>query len=110
MSIPDLVLLDVQNMEIINVEGKKLKNMDAGVEQLKRYGPFEHEYIQKFYPDYAIIRTLVIFGGTSRDNAALAVEVGFLLNTQGRLILGISAPRLFVEAIRNLLDYWKGNP
>lgn len=107
MSIPDLVLLDLQNMEVINTEGKKIENMDAGVEQLKKYGPFEHEYIQKYYPDYKIVRTLVLYGGFGKDNKGLAVEVGFLLNAEGRLILGISAPKLFIEAIRNLLDYWK---
>lgn len=107
MSIPDLVLLDVQNLQIINTEGKKFEKMAIGVEQLKKYGPFEKEYIQRYYPDYRIIRSLVLYGGFGQDKQKLAVEVGFWLNTQGRLILGISAPKLFIEAVKNLLDYWK---
>lgn len=107
MSIPDLVLLDVQNFEIINTEGKKFENMAAGVEQLGKYGPFEKEYIRRYYPDYKIVRTLVLYGGFGEDKRELAVEVGFWLNSQGDLILGFSAPKLFTEAIRNLLDYWK---
>lgn len=107
MSIPDLVLLDVQNMEIINTEGKKFDKMATGVKQLKKYGPFEKEYIHKYYPNYRIIRSLVLYGGFSQDKRELAVEVGFWLNAQGHIILGISAPKLFIEAIKNLLDYWK---
>ena len=35
------------------------------------------------------------------------VEIGFLLNSNGKLVLGIKAPKLFSRAINNLLDYWK---
>lgn len=37
----------------------------------------------------------------------LDMEVGFLLNENGKPILGIDAPKLFTKAIRNLLDYWR---
>jgi len=32
--------------------------------------------------------------------------VGFLLNKNGDLVLGIKAPKLFKEAIKNLIDFW----
>ena len=35
------------------------------------------------------------------------MEEGFLLNENGKLVLGIKAPKLFTKAIRNLLDYWR---
>jgi hypothetical protein len=31
----------------------------------------------------------------------------FLLNEAGNLILGIKAPELFKEAVKNLLDFWR---
>jgi hypothetical protein len=36
----------------------------------------------------------------------IEIEIGFLLNQNGKLILGIKAPKLFQEAIKNLLDFW----
>jgi hypothetical protein len=34
------------------------------------------------------------------------IDIGFLLNEYGDLILGIKAPAIFKEAIKNLLDFW----
>jgi hypothetical protein len=36
----------------------------------------------------------------------IEIEIGFLLNEQGDLILGIQAPEIFKTAIKNLLDFW----
>ena len=43
----------------------------------------------------------------SKEEQIIEVEVGFLLNENGKLVLGIKAPPLFQRAIHNLLDYWK---
>ena len=53
------------------------------------------------------MRTVVLYGGNADNNQALKIEIGFLLNQHGKMILGINAPELFTEAIQNLLDYWK---
>lgn len=103
--IPDLVLLDIEAMEAITIEGKKYQYMDNGINELNNYGSFDRLYLKKHYPKYKIVRTVVLYGGGQATN--IKVEVGFLLNTEGRLVLGIKAPKLFTRAIRNLLDYWK---
>lgn len=59
---------------------------------------------KKYYPSYAIVRTVVLYG--SENNSVHEVEVGFLLNENGKLVLGIKAPKLFTTAIQNLLSYW----
>ncbi|MCL7766820.1 hypothetical protein [Pasteurella multocida] len=105
--IPDLILVDVENLEVINVEGKKYKNKDKGIVELNNYDFIENEYIKTSYVGYDIIRTVVLYGSHLTDNSTLEIEVGFLLNKNGKLILGISAPKLFCEAVYNLLDYWK---
>jgi hypothetical protein len=46
----------------------------------------------------------VLYG--SKEREIIEIEVGFLLNENGELILGIKAPKLFQEAIKNLLDFW----
>lgn len=102
--IPDLVLLDVDETEVITVEGKKYVNKQNGIDELNNYDSFDNMYLKKHYPKYEIIRTVVLYG--SKNETISEAQVGFLLNERGKLVLGIQAPRLFTEAIKNLLDYW----
>lgn len=104
ISIPDLILIDFKRSEIINVEGKRYQFRAKGIEELKNYDDVEHLYISKYYPKYKIIRTVVLYGGTEKN--VIEIEVGFLLNEEGDLVLGIKAPELFKEAIKNLIDFW----
>lgn len=104
ISIPDLILIDFGRSEIINVEGKKYQFRKDGVRELKNFDDIEKLYIKKHYPKFTIIRTVVLYGGTKTK--VFEIEVGFLLNEKGDLVLGIKAPKLFQEAIKNLLDYW----
>lgn len=105
VEIPDLILLDIPRNTIINIEGKKLKNLNQGLKELELYDFIEKEYIKKYYTDYKIVRTLVLYGG--KEEEIHEIKVGFLLNEDGYLALGIQAPELFKDAIKNLLDYWK---
>lgn len=104
--IPDLVLLDPNTMEVINIEGKKYENIEKGINDLNNYDPVEKLYINAYYPEYKISRTVVLYG--SFEKQITRVEVSFLLNKYGNLILGIKAPDLFKRAINNLYSYWKG--
>ena len=104
--IPDLVIIDFKKAEIINIEGKQFKYMLNGIEELKNFDAFEKIYIKKHYPNdhYKIIRTVVLYGGT--DTRIERIEVSFLLNKQGNLIIGLNAPQIFRESLKNLQDYW----
>lgn len=102
--IPDLILIDFGRSEIINVEGKKYEFRAKGVRKLKNYDYIEEHYVKKHYSDFKILRTVVLYGGNAKE--IFEIEVGFLLNKDGDLILGINAPEIFKEAIKNLLDYW----
>jgi hypothetical protein len=105
IEIPDLILLDLERNTIINIEGKKIENLNKGLKELELYDFIEKEYVKKYYSGYKIVRTLVLYGG--KEKAVHEVKVGFLLNEEGYLVLGIQAPELFKDAIKNLLDYWK---
>ena len=104
ISIPDLVLLDIRNSEIITIEGKKYKNRQAGIKELAGYEAFDNLYLEKYYPAHRILRTVVLYG--SKQDRIIEVEIGFLFNEKGKMVLGIYAPKLFTRAIHNLLDYW----
>ncbi|MDR1026335.1 MAG: hypothetical protein LBL47_02945 [Lactobacillus sp.] len=102
--IPDLILIDFGRSEVINVEGKKYQFRKAGIAELKNYGFIEKNYIKKYYPKFEIVRTIVLYG--SKEKKVVEIKVGFLLNEEGALVLGVKAPALFKQAIKNLLDFW----
>jgi hypothetical protein len=104
ISIPDLILIDFGRTEIINIEGKKYKFRKKGIEELAKFEDIEKGYIEKHYPKFNVIRTVVLYGGTEKK--VVEIEIGFLLNEKGNLVLGIQAPGLFKEAIKNLIDFW----
>jgi len=105
INLPDLVLLDFKRKEIINIEGEMYNNWQKGIEQLSLFGAFENIYIKKYYPEFSITRTVVLYGNKN-NNEILEIEIGFLLTYNGELILGIKAPKLFKDAIKNLFDFW----
>jgi len=104
ISIPDLILIDFGRSEIINVEGKKYQFRHKAIEELKAFSVIEKNYIKKYYPEFEIIRTVVLYG--SKEKKIIEIQVGFLLNENGALVLGIKAPVLFKKAIKNLIDFW----
>ncbi|MDR2834732.1 MAG: hypothetical protein LBV69_00830 [Bacteroidales bacterium] len=105
INIPDLVLIDLSNKIIIDIEGKKYKFRNNGIKELAGYDAFDKIYNKPNYPNYKITRTVVLYGRS--EEKIVEIEVGFLLNENGKLILGVKAPKLFQEAITNLLDFWK---
>lgn len=104
LAIPDLVLIDIDSKESITIEGKTFANRLKGIEELKLYDSFEAMYLCKHYPHYAHKRTVVLYG--SKNDSVIEVEIGFLLNQDGKMVLGINAPAIFIKAIKNLMAYW----
>lgn len=103
--LPDLVLVDTDNNVIHNIEGEKFINSDNGITQLLGFDNFDDYYIKaNGYDSYTIQRSVVLFGGT--DTHITKVEVSFILNDLGQLILKVDSPELFIESIRKLTQYW----
>ncbi len=108
VAIPDLVLVDIDRSSIVLIEGKKSIYKAQGIRELDSYDAFETLYIQPHYTTFNVVKSLVLYG--SNKTKVADIKVGFLLNKRGQLVLGISAPPLFKEAINNLLTYWRPNP
>jgi hypothetical protein len=104
IDIPDLILLDIERKQVLNIEGKTFENMELGIRTLENYKDIERMYIKKYYPGFEIHRSVVLYG--SKNEQIESIQVSFLLNQEGKMILGIKAPALFREAFKNLKEYW----
>ncbi|MCL2212387.1 MAG: hypothetical protein FWB93_00935 [Oscillospiraceae bacterium] len=65
--LPDLVLSDVDGLLVLLIEGKQLKTLSAGLNEIKHYDSIENEYINKYYPGAKTERWLSIFGGNKTE-------------------------------------------
>jgi hypothetical protein len=105
ISLPDLVLIDCERLQIINIEGKKSSNVLQGIKELDNFDQIEKYYINKYYPEYKVTRTVVLYGGI--DTEIKQIEVCFLLNNTGKLVLSLRAPPIIKDGIKNLFDFWR---
>lgn len=105
ISIPDLIIIDLSRLELINIEGERSQNVEAGIAQLETFANIEQAYLNRYYPDYTVLRTVVLYGGSA--DTIHHIEVSMLINEEGRIALGVQAPEIFRESIKNLLDFWR---
>lgn len=86
----------------------KEENVQQGIKELDNFDAFENLYVKKYYSEYkTILRTVVLYGSNKEEIEQ--IEVSFMLNNKGKMILGIKAPEIFKIAIKNLFDYWELN-
>ena len=106
VNLPDLIIYDDKNNEIINIEGEQFCNVLKGIEQLNLFGAIEKKYVDKHYAGLPITRTVVLFGGDT--SAFRYVEVSFILTYQGSIEISLdNAPEIFKTATANLRDFYK---
>ena len=82
------------------------KNKLNGIKQTMLFDAFESLYVKPSYPNFSIIRTVVLYGGINKSER-FEVQVGFVLSKNGDLILGIEAPEILKDAINRLVDFWR---
>jgi len=66
------------------------------------FGKPDKSYLKTYYPEYQISHEIVL--GSGRKKRATEIEIHFLRNENGALSLGIKAPELFEETIRNIIS------
>ena len=104
VNLPDLTIIDFENKEVIDIEGEMYENSLKGIEQIKGFDSFEDLYIKKHYPEYKVIRTVVLYG--SSEESLPVGEISFLLNSEGKILLSLMAPKIFKSSLENILQYW----
>jgi hypothetical protein len=99
--IPDLIICNHKTNEIYNYEGKTYANRINGVNEIENFDAIETEYLKRYYPNYKIIRGVVLYGSDSEvlDND----KIIFLLNKDGKIILNNNTPDIIKETIQKHL-------
>ena len=105
IAIPDLIVIDIKRLELINIEGERAINVLTGIKQLETFTNIEQTYLKDFYPEYKVIRTVVLYG--SEQEQIDHIEVSLLLNSEGKIVLSVNAPAVFKESMKNLVDFWR---
>ena len=95
--IPDLIICNHKTKEIYNYEGKTYSNRVNGINEIDNFDAVEKEYLKKYYPDYEIIRGVVLYGSNAEtlDNE----KIIFLLNKEGKIIFNNNTPNIIKEAV-----------
>lgn len=104
INLPDLVIVDNSDNLVVNIEGEMHQNADTGIKQLDSFGSFENLYIAKHYPKYKIERTVVLYGSDDTDKPI--GKISFVLNSKGKVLVSLKAPKIFIDSFNNILDFW----
>ena len=102
-SIPDLILKNDKNKEIIIIEGKIYSKLNQGLEQLEKFDSFENKYIKENYENYSIDKWLVTFGDKINEKD-LNPKILFHLNENGTYILNQKAPEWLKISFKRVID------
>lgn len=88
--LPDFVFVDEDNKKIFVCEGEMYQNYNKGVKQIDGFDIFIKQYIQKYYLNYDIEKSLILSDG---KNIKLKDKVIFQLNSDGKIIVGDKLPQ-----------------
>lgn len=94
--IPDLILYDAINQEVLLIEGKQYSTLGEGIKEIENYNSIEREFIRPNYPDCKIERWITLFGG---DNKSIPHDKVLLqLTNDGEILINEFAPEFFKDA------------
>jgi len=108
--IPDLIILDYDNKEILIIEGEMAKNVNGnekGVNQLPLFKDLEEKYIKKYYSEYECKKFVVLYGDEDEKYNEMKQDdkdkVIFRLKTDGTMITYDKCP----QSIKDVIDKLK---
>lgn len=102
IAIPDLILKNNNEKEILLIEGKKSENVQLGIQELEPYYIIENKIILKEYVDYKIDRWVVLYGDIVPD-IFQKEYVLFQLFSNGKVWINSKAPRDFKNMINKFI-------
>lgn len=100
LRIPDLIVCNHTLKEILLIEGKKISNLQNGLDELNDYDPLEQEWINPQYPEYQVKRFVVLFGGN--NNITNIQQVALILSDRGDIFTSQNTPQTIQDALAAL--------
>ena len=101
--LPDLILKNEENKEILLIEGKQSSTLNQGLEEIKHFESIENEFIKKYYPGYSIARWITTYGADIYQNG-LNSKVLFHLNKNGTYILNDKTPTWLKDLFKKVIN------
>jgi len=98
--LPDLIVRDDLNKTIYTLEAKRYERRMEGLKEINNFYLIEEEYIKYYYPDYKIIRGVVIYGGTT---SVTIDKIYVQINCLGEIFISDNAPSIFKKEIKNII-------
>ena len=119
--LPDIIICDTNDKKLYNYEGKIYSKKEFGIKQIGNFDAIEREYLNEYYPDYQIMRGLVLYDKDNKVIAGLDHQLTnglvfysdkeysgdhktmFLLNREGKIILNKNTPNVIKDAVKKYL-------
>lgn len=102
IAIPDLILKNNNENQMLLIEGKKSEYVQLGIQELQPYDIIENEIILKEYIDYKIERWVVLYGDVIPD-LNQKEYVLFQLFSDGNIWINPKAPSDFKDMINKFM-------
>lgn len=102
--LPDLILKNDENKEILLIEGKQSSTLDRGLEEIKHFEAIEDEFIKKYYPDYSITRWVSTYGEDIYSATGIHPKVLFHLNKNGTFLFNEKTPSWLTDLVKRIIN------
>lgn len=100
LNIPDLILFDQKECEILIIEGKQITTLQNGINEIALYDNLERDIINAHYPGYKTSRWVCIYGGNLEELPH--PKIIMYLNKNGKVFLNENTTSSIINAFKNL--------
>ncbi len=66
--IPDVVIANHQEKELLLIEGKTYANWRKGIKELENYSTFEEDFLNKYYSDYKFSKWVTLYSSNKKKD------------------------------------------
>jgi hypothetical protein len=101
INLPDYVFADKEEKIIYICEGEMFKNYNKGIKQTKGFDIFINQYILKYYPEYTVIKSIILSSG---EGNKIKEMVLFQLNKNGEILLGKDCPNKIKKYLNSIVS------
>ncbi|MFG0935141.1 hypothetical protein ACF91D_31270, partial [Staphylococcus sp. 231237_7MaSpsaltlick] len=99
--IPDVVIANHKEKELLLVEGKTYENWKKGIEELENYPTFEEDFLKKYYPDYQFSKWVTLYSSNNQDELPHK-NVLLNVNNLGQINLSDNSPKWLEKIMKKM--------